>query len=405
MNDITEAEQHPAGASISDLTFLIAEDHEFQRSALKWMLTGLGATMIHEAGDGLAALRILQRADVRVDIIISDLDMPGMDGMAFVRHLGERGIQSSIIIASALDPKLLASIATMAESYGTRVLGTIEKPLTPDKLLRLIERHDTAPQRKRSNGPTFTIDELVQGLADDEFEPFFQPKVELLTGNVRGAEALARWRHPVHGIVSPHAFIGLFEEAGRIDELTWVILRKAASACRIWRAKGIDADVSVNLSIRSVSAIGFAERVAQEVKRQALDPSHMMLEITETAATLEVAHALENLGRLRMQGFGLSIDDYGTGYATMQQLTRIPYTELKIDRSFVAETLRQESARIILESSLEMARRLRLVSVAEGVDSHELVELLRELHCDQGQGFFIAAPMSEEEWMQWAGDR
>src|SRR5438128_556682 len=137
MNETTDAEHHPAGASIGDLTFLIAEDHEFQRSALKWMLTGLGATTIHEAADGPAAL----------------------------------AIQSSIIIASALDPKLVASIATMAESYGIRVLGTIEKPLTPDKLSRLIQLHGTAPHDGRSNGPTFTLDELVHGLANDEFEP------------------------------------------------------------------------------------------------------------------------------------------------------------------------------------------------------------------------------------------
>ena len=389
--------------SIGDLTFLVAEDHEFQRNALVWMLTGLGATRIHQAGDGRAALNVVNDVDAGIDIVISDLEMPGMDGMEFIRHLGQSGAQVSIILASALDPKLMSSIATMAEAYGMRVLGAVEKPMTPDKLVQLIGLHAKNSARKvpRSALP-FSLDELLGGMRNDQFEPYFQPKIDLATGRVCGAEALARWLHPVHGIVEPLSFIKLLEDSGFIDELTWVILRKSASACSEWHEAGIDATVSVNLSVKSLGGVKFAERVLKLVRARKLEPQQMMLEITESAATIDVGRALENLARLRMNGFGLSIDDYGTGYSSLQQLSRIAFTELKIDQSFVSGAALSESSRVMLESSLQMARRLSLVSVAEGVETEDDLKLLCSLRCDLAQGYYIAQPMARDAWIQWA---
>ena len=388
---------------IGELNFLVAEDHEFQRNALVWMLTGLGARVIHQAHDGRAALKIAADANNAIDIVISDLDMPGMDGMEFIRHLGQSGAQVSIILASALDPKLMASIATMAEAYGMHVLGAVEKPMTPDKLVNLIGLHRDRSQPKPSASalPEFTLDELLTGLRNDEFEPYFQPKVELATGRVCGAEALARWHHPREGVVPPLAFIKLFEDSGFIDELTWAILRKSARACSAWREAGIDAGVSVNLSVRSLGGVKFAERVLKLVRARHLEPRQMMLEVTESATTIDVGRALENLARLRMNGFGLSIDDYGTGYSSLQQLSRIAFTELKIDQSFVMGASRNESSRVMLESSLEMARRLKLTSVAEGVETTEDLALLCALRCDVAQGHYIAPAMPADEWIDW----
>src|SRR5882762_1404360 len=223
---------------ITNLRFLVAEDHEFQRSVLVRMLESLGAKAVHEAADGHGALKILQDPSRPVDIVISDLEMPGMDGMEFVRHLGETGIRVSIILASALERKLLASIATMSEAYGINLLGVVEKPITPAKLEALITLHKPAQAqrgRPQTTGPTFTLEEIAAGLLkNDEFEPFFQPKVELATGRVKGAEALARWRHPQHGIIAPYAFIEPLEDNDLIDELAWVMLRKAAAFCSTW---------------------------------------------------------------------------------------------------------------------------------------------------------------------------
>jgi EAL domain-containing protein (putative c-di-GMP-specific phosphodiesterase class I) len=386
------------------LSFLVAEDHEFERRTLVKMLAGLGAKGVYEAPDGGAALAIVQDPSRPVDIVICDLDMPGMDGMEFIRRLGEARVPISVILASGLERTLIASVATMSRAYGIRLLGVVEKPLTPARLEPLIRLHRLSkgePAPAETACPTFTLEEVIAGLANDEFEPYFQPKVDLSSGLITGAEALARWRHPLRGIIAPQAFITLLEDNGMIDALTWVMLRKSAACCLAWRDGGLDATVSVNLSLKSLADVRVADRVTDLVRGQNLEPRHMILEVTESAATTDVGVALENLARLRMKGFGLSIDDYGTGYSSMRQLTRIAFTELKVDQSFVLNAAREISARVILESSLKLARKLSITSVAEGVETGSDFELLRQLHCNIAQGYFIARPMESESFLAW----
>ncbi len=162
--------------------------------------------------------------------------------------------------------------------------------------------------------------------------------------------------------------------------------------------------MSVNLSVKSLGDIKVADRVTELVRSQDLEPLHMVLEVTESAATTDVPKALENLARLRMKGFGLSIDDYGTGYSSMQQLTRIAFTELKVDQSFVANAAKENSARVILESSLEMAKKLNITSVAEGVETQGDWNLLRELGCNLAQGYLISRPMEAGAFPSWVRD-
>ena len=389
--------------AIEQLHLLVAEDHDFQRKALVRMLNGLGAKHVSEAPNGQAALEIFRNRIKPIDIIISDLEMPGMDGMEFMRHVGEANLPVSVIISSALDAALISSVETMTKAFGITLLGAIEKPVTPDKLRALIDRY--APPKAKANRPAgaaIPLEEIRRGLNTREFEPFFQPKVSLADGSVVGAEALARWRHPQKGVLAPYAFIAEMENNGLIDQLTWIVLEKSAEMGREWRAKGLQASVSVNLSLRSLDDPGLADRITARVAAQKLDAKHLVLEITETAAMTDIARALENLTRLRMKGFGLSIDDYGTGYSSMQQLSRIPFTELKIDQSFVMSATEKESSKVILSSSLEMAKRLKLKVVAEVVETRAHWNLLRELGCDIAQGYFIAKPMESAAFQDWA---
>jgi EAL domain-containing protein (putative c-di-GMP-specific phosphodiesterase class I) len=384
----------------------VVEDHGFQRWALGNLLAGMGAKQVLSASDGQSALDIFKSHDV-IDIIVSDLDMPGMDGMEFIRHVGDCGQPVSLIVSSGLDSSLIASVSNMARAYGVNLLGAIEKPPTAHKLQALIELHGSKSQRVRpsATGPSFTIDEIDLGLQHDEFEPFFQAKVEVSTGKVVGAEAIARWRHPVQGVVNPAAFIKPMEDHARIDALTVALLRKAAASCRAWGAAGSHATVAVNLSLTSLGDLTLADRLTQIVMEEHVDPRDVVLEVTESAAATHLGKALENLSRLRMKGFGLAIDDYGTGYSSMQQLTRIPFTELKIDQSFVRNAPTQPASRAMLESSLEMSRKLGIVAVAEGVETQVEWDLLRELGCPMAQGFFIARPMDAESYLRWLRER
>ena len=388
---------------IENLRFLVVEDHEVQRMLMKGLLASLGAREIHEAEHGREALAVLERGPP-IDIIVCDLMMPDMDGLEFIRHLGEARASVSVIVASALDRWLLASVVAMTRAYGVNLLGALAKPVRRADLLELVSRHGSSGfevQRKRQF--SLSLDEVRKGMSRSEFEAFFQPKVALATGRVIGAECLARWHHPHHGLVDPGAFMPLLEDGGPIDDLLWVMLRDAAVFCRRSLDAGHAMSVSVNISSKSLADVALADRVTATVLAQGVEPRHMVLEVTESAAATNVGMALENLSRLRMRGFGLSIDDYGTGYSSMQQLTRIAFTELKIDRAFVKDAPSHESNRLILESSIEMACRLGIATVAEGVETASEWALLHGLGCDFAQGFLIAEAMPADAYLDWVG--
>jgi len=390
---------HASQAWIGELRFLVVENHGFQRWALENLLVTLGAKEVLSAPDGQSALDILESADEPIDVILSDLDMPGMDGIELMRHLGERNMPGCVILASAMDRSFIASVEAMARDYGVELLAALQKPVTPRKLesaLRPFRRRScrVAPGELHSFAP----DEIRDGLNKDQFEPFFQAKVRLSDGKVVGAEALARWRHPTKGLLTATSFMSAIEDGELSKMLSTMMLRKAAQSCRSWRPAGVTT-VSVNLSPQALKNLTLADEFVGIVEEHGLEPAQMILEVTESAAA--TSRSLENLLRLRMKGFGLSIDDYGTGYSSMQRMTRIAFTELKIDRVFVKNALRQKSSKAMLESSLEMARKLQIPAVAEGVEKQAEWDLLRTLGCDLAQGFLIAHPLGELDFLEW----
>ena len=384
-------------AVAAGLRFLVVEDQGFQRWTLEQMLRSMGADEVLAAENGERALEIVRSTHPPIDVIVTDLKMPGMDGIEFIRHVGEAISPPSFLLVSEQDPSLLASVAAMTEAYGVRLLQALRKPVTRQKLAAAIARA-REPALAAEAHHAFALREIDAGIRNREFLPYFQAKVSLSTGSVDGAEALARWRHPQLGLVLPGSFVHVLESNGKMEAMTLSMLEQAAAACRGWRERGFPTTVSVNVSLTSLVDVGLADRLDNVVSLQGLEPSDVVLEVTETAATSHLAHVLENLSRLRMKGFGLSIDDYGTGYASMQQLARVPFTELKIDRSFVQSAVGGGSGRAMLESSLEIAAKLGITAVAEGVSSEEQLQLLRSLGCPLGQGNHLAEPMSADDF-------
>lgn len=392
-------------APLTGLHLLVVEDDDFQRRIIVNMLRALPVASIRETGNGQQALRVIHDpSEQPVDIVICDLDMPEMDGLELLRHLAEGHHETAIILVSALGGKLLAAAGKMAKTHGVRLLGVIEKPLRPGQIESLLEKYTPGETRWRQtvvNTPHFTLGEIATGLRQRQFEPFLQPKVDLRTGQLVGAEALARWRHPIHGVVGPQAFIPALEQHRGIDELTFLMLEKSAMACRSLHDRGYPYSIAVNLSLTSLDDTTLADRVTEIVRDAGIDPRHLQLEITETAAMTEVAHALENLTRLCMKGFVLSIDDYGTGYSSMQQLTRVAFGELKIDQSFIQEIDESETMRITVASSIEMAHKLGVKCIAEGVETQQAWQLLQAMGCDLAQGYFIAKPMDFDAFVSF----
>lgn len=391
--------------NIVKLNVLVAEDDTFQRKLIVKMLRSLGAEKISEAGDGNQALDLLRATGSKpVDIVICDLNMPEMDGMEFLRHLSLESHQAEVLIISGLDDKLMLSAYRMAKMYGIRLLGTMQKPGSLIQLKSLLSKYKQVAQKlpPPEAAKTFSIEEILQGLHENQFEPYFQPKVDFKSGRLVGAEALARWVHPAFGVITPYAFITLLEQHGHIDKLTFMILKKSADACRELHKSGHILTVSVNLSLTSLNDVTLADQIIQLVRQAGIDPHYIVLELTETAAMTDSGHALENLTRLAIHGFVLSIDDYGTGYSSMQQLTRIPFGELKIDQSFVKNCTQDKALSVVVKSSIDMAHKLEVKSVAEGVESQQDWDILLSLGCDTAQGYFISKPLTQIDFADFS---
>jgi EAL domain-containing protein (putative c-di-GMP-specific phosphodiesterase class I)/ActR/RegA family two-component response regulator len=379
------------------MVVLVAEDHNFQRRLVVRMLNTLGAKEVLEAKNGLEALAILKKRGA-IDLLICDLDMEQMDGMELIRNIGQSDSVGAVIVLSGHERPLLDTVAKMAHAYGVKLLGAIDKPLTLDRLQNILDLSGS-PAVATDPSHQFSVDEILNGIRHGQFEAFFQPKVSLSSGHLAGAEALARWRHPEQGLIGPNAFIPPLEQAGEIEDLTFLMLEQAALACRHWAQKTSGISVSVNISLASLGDPALADQIAAITTSVDLDPSQMILEITETAAIGNVGETLENFVRLRMRGFGLSIDDYGKGFASLQQLQLAPFSELKIDRSFVTGCAENPALRAIMESSVQMARQLGFRSVGEGVEAQADWNMLRDAGCDLAQGFFVARPMPASQFL------
>jgi EAL domain-containing protein (putative c-di-GMP-specific phosphodiesterase class I) len=286
------------------------------------------------------------------------------------------------------------------------LLGVIEKPITPQKLRAALQPPqpgggERAPRARvpltlaeiQETHGTFSLVEIEAGLRKNEFEPFFQPRVHVGTGCIAVAEALARWRHPEMGRVAPHAFIKPLEDSGRIDELTWLMVRKAAACCREWRASGVDTRVAVRLPTPLLADARLSDRVTELVAGQELEPAQMVVEVAGSAGVLRTGNALENLARLRMRGFGLCVNDYGNPSVSLKHLRSMGGTELKVEQAFARQAASEKSDRENLRAMLEAARAAGVVSVVEGVETNADWDLVVTLGFDFAQGYFVAAPM------------
>ncbi|RQM64576.1 EAL domain-containing response regulator [Aeromonas enteropelogenes] len=383
-----------------ELVIMVVEDHAFQRKTLLHQIRSLGYQQLLEAQDGLSALALCQHH--QVDILICDLRMPGMDGMALLRRLSLGGFKGGIILSSALEDDVVAAVLRMSAAYGLQVLGRLEKPSSPQQIRQLIDTWSPGQEPQHGDeGQGIDVTELQLALERDQILPWYQPKVSFVTGQWVGMEALARWQHPEYGMISPARFIPLAENNGLIDQLTEVIISKSLRDGHLWEETGLSLNLSMNLSTTSLIEGDLCHSLINQCQRWSINPELITLEVTESSFVQDLGKSLEVLTRLRMHGFGLSIDDFGTGYSSMQQLALLPFTELKLDRSFVDRCYADPSRLAIIESSIELARKLGLKSVAEGVEDEQTWRQLAALGCDVCQGFFSARPMPRHELKNW----
>ncbi len=383
---------------LAGLTILLVEDHGFQRRLGLRLLGDLGLTRLHEAADGFQALDLLRALPAPPDVILVDLDMPGMDGVEFIGIVAEERLANSIAVVSAMEPALLHTVQVMAKASGLRVLGCIEKPLTPGKLTTVLSLYEAEVIGGQvALDIEFTLEQAREALSRGDIVPWFQPQAEFGNGKIVSVEALARWRLADGRMVPPAVFVPVMEAGGLIDELTSLMLVQSCAWWKRWRARGLDLKISVNVSAQNLTGPEVADRYEAVLREHGLSPDRVVLEITESSVMSDTARGLGMLARLRLKGFGLSVDDFGTGYSSLSQLSQIPFTELKIDRGFVSGSPTQPRKRAMIETSIDLARKLDLCVVAEGVETIEEWQLLAQLGCDFAQGYLISAPVPGEQ--------
>lgn len=381
---------------------LVVDDDAFVRTVVCRQVERLGMSPV-SIGEGTDAQRII-RGPASFDLLICDLKMPGVDGVEVLRDLAQFRPDVGVILMSSADERTLQAAGELAKARQLRILGTLKKPVSAAELKDLLDRGaGQAPVRKSYPPvPEVSVEQLREGIAAGELDIHVQPKVSLRDGSLSGVEALARWPRPDVGMFLPAAFIGVAERNGLMDALTTLIARKALEAAAHWRDQGLITDIAINFPIESLDQLDLPDRLTAEARRLGVAPERVILEVTETGVMRDLVRSLDVMTRLRLQGYRLSVDDFGTGYSSLEQLKRFPFTELKLDRAFVDGASTDAGLRSIAESSLRMARQLKLVTCAEGVESRADHDLMRELGCDLVQGYFIARPLPKQDLPAWA---
>lgn len=383
---------------------LVVDDSGVQRQYMMELCRTVGADTVLEADGGPAALKILGERGATLKLLIVDLEMPEIDGVQVMEEVLNLGLTLPVIVASSRESALLSSIETMCADLGVNLICALPKPLTIASLsmaLSRLNKQIEAEAPSKQHHVDLSVRDVILALQEHQFHVLYQPKVALADGSLKGVESLIRWQHPDKGLLMPSCFIDYIERTPLIHDVTLEVLDLALAQCLRWQAQGSTLSVSVNLSARSLGKQGFVDTIIERVKASGISPNQLVLEITETAIMADLGVALSTLARLRLKGFGLSIDDFGTGFSSMQQLSRAPFTELKIDRAFVHGAHQRSHLRIMLESTIDMARKLNLIVVAEGVENIEDWALLQALGCELAQGYYVAKPMPGENLLEW----
>ena len=395
-------------AIASGLRVLAVDDEPFQLQLLRRQFEMLGASTITLYEDAQAALACLQRDQAAFDLICCDLQMPGMDGVEFVRLLAATGFAGGVLLVSGEDQRIVQTASWLARAQSLQVVGALQKPVRPDQLREAVAQLGSIGAKASTEHdpqvPQRSADELQNAIELGQLVNYYQPKVDLQSGRLAGVETLVRWQHPRHGLIYPNEFIPMAEQSGLIGLVTRAVLgglHGALAQCHDWLAAGLSVPVAVNVSMDDLVDHDFATHVSDLLDRFGVPPTHLVLEVTESRLMSDPVSTLEILTRLRLKRVTLSIDDFGTGHSSLKQLRDVPFDELKIDRSFVHGAHANPGVSAITQACLDMARELRMKSVAEGVEDEDDWRFLRARGCTLAQGYFVARPMPAQALPEW----
>ncbi|WP_420427998.1 EAL domain-containing protein [Algiphilus sp.] len=396
----------PPLAEAGDLAALIIDDAEAVRVSLAEMLKRQGIHDVYTASDGATGLSVIECMRGRECVVFCDLAMPGMDGVEVVREIQRLGYPAAIVLVSGKDRRVLDIVSKVARDAGHSVVGSMAKPFAEDQLVELLRvaRLGRPAARPRAKGAAqLSVDALRAAIDEDRVAVVVEPQVRLRDGALVAMEALARIESE-DGLIAPFRFIPVAEASGLIAPLTQQLMRKLFRAVQTWHQRGRMIDVSVNLSTSLLVEPAMPSIILDAAAAAGVMPQHIMIELTEsTAAQHRIEDVIESVARFRLKDFRVAIDDFGTGQSTLERFQRIPFTDLKVDRSFVTGAASDDDKRGIIEYSVQLAHRLGLNVIAEGVETAADQEEVRRLGCEMAQGYYYTRPLplaQVDSWLQ-----
>jgi len=378
---------------------LIVEDHPFQREYLLNVFSEAGCFHVEAVSDGESAMKRLSRN--HYDLLLSDLMMPCMDGIQLIQKLGSMENAPSLAVMSVVSRRLLMGVGFFAQNLGLNVAGLISKPVRAidvEQLREYLKDIKTPKKIISIDAASHNRKTLLNAMNNSEIQAWFQPKKSLRDGYIVGAEALVRWVHPVRGLLMPKDFLSDIERIQLDGELLMLMLTKTMNAQEQWLKSGYDLPVSINLPTHLLDQHDLPDLLKAEVIKNDMPPQQITFELMETSTPQALSNYYAGACRLRMMGFGLAQDDFGRGFSSYFNMVSTPFSELKIDRSLVHGCVDNENLASAVESIVKLGRKLGLTTVAEGVETHHELSFLRNINCDQVQGFLISHAVSADSF-------
>lgn len=387
---------------------LILDDHALCCAHTRSLLVDAGIVDAHIAYTANEALEKMRTQ--KFQLVITDLKMPDMDGLQFINELRHRDLHPMLAISTAFSRRLMNSVSLMAKESGLSVIGMFQKPFNMEHVQTLIRQlkifhdHDQEHPVIKGDGPIFEKETIVAAMRKMAIKAWFQPKKSLLTGQIVGVEALARWSHHEFGFMMPRSFLSAIQFHDLSHALLMRMMDDACSAHLAWRKMGYLIPVSVNLPIPLLDDIGLPDELHRLVVKNGISTAQITFELLEDEKMGVPSNYYMCVSRLRLKGFGLAQDDFGRGYSSMYGLISTPFTELKIDRAFVSGAANDDVRTAALALSVQLGRQLGLLVTAEGVESTQDLELLRRIGCDCVQGYLISAAVPEHDLSRMLAD-
>ncbi|QBC44311.1 EAL domain-containing protein [Iodobacter fluviatilis] len=376
---------------------LVVDDHDGQRFIVCNMLKEMGLKDVVSVNSATIALSDIHQSSKSLpfDIVICDLQMPYMDGVEFVRALGKCSEAApALIFMSSFDQKVLQAAERIALAYKIPVLGSIQKPILLPQLKALLEqkRPLIAENTSKVSLNKFSLQQIRAGLKLNQFIPFYQPKINLVSGECIGVEMLARWAHPVYGVLTPDVFSDIFIDDECCSILTKRLIVKSFEDLADLNGEKIS--LAINLAWSMFKKNDIADYLISQVGTYKINPERVIIEITESEESTDMTIALDTMIRLRLYGFKLALDDFGSGYSNMEVISSLPVNQLKIDKSLIQGVHKNKQKLKVLESVVDLSEKLALKIVAEGIETEAECNIVKCLGVTEGQGYYFSKPRS-----------